>query len=80
MYLSIHDVLLQYEIKPYDIGFCILQISSIKSGMWDCMSDTLQTTSQQELTQIRMKRCSVLIFLGAGKRWRLLPLYIIQTY
>jgi hypothetical protein len=50
--------MLQYEVKPYDIAFSILQLSSIKSGMWDCMSDTLQTTSQQELTQTSVERCS----------------------
>jgi hypothetical protein len=50
--------MLLYEIEPCDIVFSILQISSIKSGMWDCMSDTLHTTSQQELTQTSMERCS----------------------
>lgn len=44
--------MLLYEITCYDlVAFSILQVSSIKFGMWDSIYDTFQAINQNELTK-----------------------------
>jgi hypothetical protein len=37
---------------------CLLQVTSIKCGMWDSVYDTLQAIGQRELTTTYSDKCS----------------------
>lgn len=44
----------------------MLQVSSIKSGLWDSMYDTFQTIGQQKLTGSLMDNCPEYVSIDVG--------------